>query len=342
MVDYAVEIDLDNMNTSHTQILDLVGRDRTVLDIGCWTGDVGRALIRQGCRVSGAEIDPRAAEAAALDLDRVVVLNLDTDRLSDHFPDGAFDVIVLGDVLEHLMNPVAALKQAARLLSSEGRFVVSIPNITHGSVRLALLQGTWRYTETGLLDQTHIKFFSREGLFQMARDADLIVDDLRATLADPLSVEVVVDGSRLPAAVVEWVREQRDALAYQFVFSARPMSAGEELTEPALTTAARPEAVRVRDEHTEAMAADLEVRRSLLTVRDHIIGLEASATAAAARADRTAGRARRLRERLTEAKKLNERLRKRVAVLEQRLAETETLSVPRHVRRAVGTRIRRW
>ena len=341
MADYAVEIDINNVNTSHTQLIDLVGGGRTVLDVGCWTGDLGRALIAQGCRVSGVELDAGAAAVAARDLERVVVSDLDREPLSRHFEPGTFDAIVLGDVLEHLMDPVGVLRDATSLLAPGGRFVISIPNVTHGSVRLALLQGHWDHTETGLLDRTHIKFFSIAGLRLMTRDAGLVIDDLRGTLADPLAVEVQVNEARLPPAVVEWVRDQPEALIYQFVLSARPVSPGEEVADAVMIPAARIEDVRLRDEHTRGAARELAKRREVLTVRDHIVGLEGTASSAEAKSARAAARAKRLREQLDKAQQRVRRQARRIDELQERIDGHESLSARRHVARSVARRFGR-
>jgi 2-polyprenyl-3-methyl-5-hydroxy-6-metoxy-1,4-benzoquinol methylase len=287
LTQYEVAIDLGNPNTSHTLVADLVGTGKRVLDVGCWTGDLGRALATRGCTVSGLEIDVAAAEKARAVLDEVVVADLDVTPASSHFAEGTFDVVVFADVLEHLKDPTAVLADAGRLLAPGGRVVLSVPNITHGSVRLALLQGRWSYTETGLLDVTHIRFFAREGLRELFREAGMVCDDLRGSLADPLVVEVDVDADRLPAGVVEWVRHEPDALVYQFVAAVRPASADDELTAP-LPLLALPvpeENVRAIDKHTQRAEEELEARHRVLTVRDHVIGLEAATATAQTRAE---------------------------------------------------------
>jgi 2-polyprenyl-3-methyl-5-hydroxy-6-metoxy-1,4-benzoquinol methylase len=288
---YEVAIDLGNPNTSHSLVAGMVGRGKRVLDVGCWTGDLGRVLISRGCEVSGLEIDAEAAEKARADLETVVVADLETEPVSKHFPAGTFDAVVFADVLEHLSDPVGVLRDAATLLVPDGTIVVSIPNVTHGSVRLALLQGRWRYTSTGLLDATHIRFFNRAGVLEMFAEAGLVVNELSGSIADPLNVEVVVDADRLPPTVVEWVRHQRDALVYQFVVSARLAAEGEgpASADLPLVPAVAEETVRARDKFTTRSEADLEARQQQLNYRDHILGLEAASATAqsrAARADR--------------------------------------------------------
>ncbi len=217
---YDTVLDEASTNTSHAMMLDLVGRDRTVLDVGCATGYLARALVAQGCRVSGVEVEAAAAEEARPVLDRLIVGDLNTLDLRDALDGACFDVVVLGDVLEHLADPHRLLAQVKSVLAPGGAVVISIPNVAHGSVRLALLQGRWRYRSRGLLDETHLRFVTRASLHAMLGQAGLVAVDQRETLRDPLDCEVEVDPSDLPPGALDWVRRQHDAWVYQFVWRA--------------------------------------------------------------------------------------------------------------------------
>lgn len=220
MFQYDTTIDPAAQNTSHGQIIDLVGVGRDVLDLGCATGYLAEALRARDCRVSGVEYVAEAAEKARPFLDRLVVGDLNELDLVAEFGAASFDVLVFGDVLEHLADPETVLRAAVPLLRPGGSVVISVPNVTHGSLRLALLQGRWRYTDTGLLDRTHIRFFTRTSLLELLHAAGLAAADLRRTTADPLGVEVDVDAAALPAGVVEWVSAQPEGTTYQFVVRA--------------------------------------------------------------------------------------------------------------------------
>lgn len=300
---YETSIDLDNPNNSQTQLITLVGRDKVVLDVGCAAGDTAQALASRGCVVSGIDIDAAAAEPARAVLEELVIADIDRDPLSEHFKPASFDAILFGDVLEHLVDPWNALRDAITLLRPEGRVLVSIPNVAHASVRLSLLLGEWRYTEKGLLDRTHLRFFTLEGVLELLESAGLVVEELRSTVLDPMSTaEITVDADRLPPTVIEWVRHQPEALNYQYVAAARPLREGERRgRRPELVPAIPYDAARVRDRHTEQMLADQEERHRMLTIRDHIIGLEAASTAAQARTARVRARARRLQRRNRDA-----------------------------------------
>ena len=220
MSKYDTTLDPAASNNSHYQLLDLVGGHKSVLDVGCATGYLAKALLEKGCVVSGIEYDGEAAEQARQYLDQLVIGNLDDLDLAGAFGDRSFDVIVLGDILEHLVEPADVLARLVGLLAPGGSVVISIPNVAHGSLRLALLQGDWDYRDLGLMDRTHIRFFTRRTLLAMVHGAGLSAVDVRTTSLDPLATEVPVDVDRLPSGVIDWVREQPDALTYQFLVRA--------------------------------------------------------------------------------------------------------------------------
>src|SRR5690348_5788497 len=169
MSKYHTELDSNNQNTSHAQILALVGSNKRVLDVGCATGYLARELVARDCTVSGVEYDAGAAAQARDTLERVFVADLETADLVAEFGREQFDVVVFGDVLEHLRDPLTVLQRARPLLARGGFVVISVPNVAHGPVRLALLKGRWEYRSLGLLDDTHLRFFTRASLKQIDR-----------------------------------------------------------------------------------------------------------------------------------------------------------------------------
>lgn len=329
MSPHAVALDLSNPNTSHAQVVDLVGEGRRVLDVGCGTGDLGAVLTSRGCRVSGVEADEAAAAAAADVLERVVVADPAAGPLSAHFEAGSFDVLVLVDVLDHLEDPVGVLRDARSLLAGGGRVVVSVPNVTHGSVRLALLQGRWDAA------RSRVHCYDRAGLLAVLAEAGLVVDDLRGTLVDPLvdplGAGVEVDAEALPQDVVEWVRDQEDAFVDRFQLSAAPGEPGSGSAGPRLREATALREVRPRDAH--AVAREQRQREALL-MKDHVIGLQATATSAEVRLEKVLARVERMRERLDARTTRVEQLRRRVAGLERELEEERRRGLRPRLKRA--------
>jgi 2-polyprenyl-3-methyl-5-hydroxy-6-metoxy-1,4-benzoquinol methylase len=256
-------------DTSQGRMLDLIGGGKTVLDVGCATGYLARALVERGCQVSGVELVPEAAEKARPVLDRLVVGDLATLDLAAEFGEARFDCVVAGDVLEHLADPAPVLRSLVGLLAPGGSVVVSTPNVSHGSLRLALLQGRWQYLDRGLLDRTHLRFFTRASLLELLHDCGLSVVQMHPTTGDPLGVEVDVDVAALPEGIVDWVRAQPDATVYQWVLRAvvddaagRAESVAVEMEGLRRTTdELRAELVRTTAER-DAARADLAVIRS--------------------------------------------------------------------------------
>jgi len=141
-----------------------------VLDIGCGAGAFGAALKRErGAKaVTGIELDCAAASAARSQLDSVLVGDVST--ILPDLRGQTFDVVVLNDVLEHLVDPEGLLNQLHGCMTRDGRVVASIPNVREfTNVRNLVLRGRWDYTDEGILDRTHLRFYTRaslDGLFE--------------------------------------------------------------------------------------------------------------------------------------------------------------------------------
>ena len=157
-----------------TELIDLIKESpHRVLEIGCGAGATGMALKQkyQDIEYVGVEPDEGAAEIAQTRLDRVISsdiekIQLDTFGLSKEY----FDLIICADVLEHLYDPWKILFALRNNLVPDGRILASIPNIQHISVINSLLNGHWTYTKYGLLDATHIRFFTLSEIIKMFSD----------------------------------------------------------------------------------------------------------------------------------------------------------------------------
>jgi 2-polyprenyl-3-methyl-5-hydroxy-6-metoxy-1,4-benzoquinol methylase len=136
----------------------------TVLDVGCGAGGFGRSLkrYRPGVHVAGVEINPDAADEAAKIYDTVWVGSF-PEVVSD--VDGVYDCVVFNDVLEHLVDPWGALRASSKILTPDGRIVASIPNVRYLPVLYNLLvHAQWTYEQTGVLDRTHVRFFTKRSI----------------------------------------------------------------------------------------------------------------------------------------------------------------------------------
>jgi 2-polyprenyl-3-methyl-5-hydroxy-6-metoxy-1,4-benzoquinol methylase len=216
---YRVEIDPTATNSAHAAAIRMVGTGRRVLEVGCSVGHVTEHLVANGNTVVGIEIDPDAAEEARRHAAEVHVADLDRTSLGD-LVQGPFDVVVFGDVLEHLRDPSAALAAGCRLLAAEGFVVVSIPNVAHADVRLMLLEGAWQYQEHGLLDDTHLRFFTREGLRALLASVGLVATEVERVTCPMFATNLPVTPERYGEAVHRFVLADPEALTFQFVVRA--------------------------------------------------------------------------------------------------------------------------
>ncbi len=234
-IKYQFDVDLADPNNGHSLIHQLVvssGKPAMeVLEIGCSSGYVGATLVAKGHRVTGVELDPEAAEAARASLQEV--FTGDAEAFFDAHPDRRFDAMLLGDVLEHMTDPGATLARCASHLSADGALAISLPCVTHGSIRAMLLEGRWDYADYGLLDRTHLRFFSRKGMQDLLTGAGLRIEKLHAVVM-PIETASHEYGMGLTAesiAAVESLARDEALLDFQYLILARPADSAEGLAE---------------------------------------------------------------------------------------------------------------
>ena len=213
-------------NTSWAKVLNNIPKKSKVLDIGCSSGNFGKELIeRKGCIVDGIELDRSDFEKAKKKLRNTYQLNIETDDISKIAE--RYDVIYFGDVVEHLVNPVTALEKVKKLLNKNGVIVFSIPNMAHVTIRLLMLKGDFEYTETGLLDKTHLHFYNLsevKRVFESAGYELAKLDYIQKDYPDLLiKKELEKYGLKL-APKSDFLERMRkvDAAAFQFIGVAKP------------------------------------------------------------------------------------------------------------------------
>lgn len=201
---------------AHTKLLDAVGTGCRVLDVGCSSGYLSEPLSQRGNTLVGIELDPEAAREAERFCERVLVGDLETMDLP--LEPASFDVVLCGDVIEHLRDPGAALARLRPLLRPGGRLVVSTPNIANWAMRLSLLAGRWRYTDRGFLDRTHTHLFTRRTLVETIERAGYRVERV------DFSVPVPGDNDLLDLVGWSIGRLRPTLFAYQWVVTAQTTS----------------------------------------------------------------------------------------------------------------------
>lgn len=264
---YDDAVDLSAENNSHTMVIRAVGRGARVLDLGCATGQLAGVLTARGCDVVGVDSDTASLEQARDRCREVVLADLNTLTHEQLAHLGPFDVVVAADVLEHIAAPERLLHEIAPLLApGTGYLVTSIPNVAHGSVRLALLAGAFPYQDSGLLDDTHIRFFTAETMPAMLRGGGFEPVRIDQTVMPPLEGSVLadVDVSALPAEAVDAVLADDSAYTYQFIVVAVPAPAPDSGLLALLGRADR-ELARAR---TDAATASAEAASSAVRVAE--------------------------------------------------------------------------
>lgn len=150
------------------------GGPKVILDIGCGKGLTAKFVKDKfgADRAIGIELDKDAGEEAGKVLDEIYILDLNQEA----FPDAVnnIDLIILGDILEHLIDPYSLLRILRERLTKNGQIILSIPNIRNWRVLCAIIfKADWRYRDSGIMDKTHLRFFTKKSVIRMINDAGL-------------------------------------------------------------------------------------------------------------------------------------------------------------------------
>jgi methionine biosynthesis protein MetW len=254
----AAKTDLSYFEFDRPEVVALVPETaRRVLDIGCGAGRLGEAIKkRQAAEVVGIECVEEAAQAARARLDQVHVGDVET--MEPPFAPESFDAVVCADVLEHLAEPERLLRRVHDWLRPGGRLVASMPNVRHHTVVRSLLEGNWTYEAAGLLDRTHLRFFTRRDIEDLVRRAGFAVEEVQG-VPGPGDEEWWKEGRRdevhagrlhiagLPAG------EAEEFYVYQYLVSASPVAPGGPPVRP--TDDHQPEVGRSEEAHRRAACA---------------------------------------------------------------------------------------
>jgi 2-polyprenyl-3-methyl-5-hydroxy-6-metoxy-1,4-benzoquinol methylase len=159
---------------------------RVVLDVGCAKGALGAAYLRRNpaARMLGVDIDPDSIAAARGRLTEIACTDVETDPLPFAVPEG-LDCIIYGDVLEHLRDPWSLLKRHAEMLNEGGTVLVCMPNIEHWSMALMLLNGGFDYADDGIMDRTHLRWFTPRTMGAALANAGLTLSDVAPRAFNP-------------------------------------------------------------------------------------------------------------------------------------------------------------
>ncbi len=198
----------ERKDSNHSKLVCAVGKNKTVLDIGCNAGHIAKRLKENGCSVVGVEIDKEAGKKACNVCNGVIFGNV--EELVFDFEKESFDVILFGDVLEHLLNPLEVLIKLKTFLKKDGVVVASLPNVANWKIRLNLLIGKFDYAEVGIMDKTHLIFFTRKNARKLIEDAgfEIVKEDFTPSFPFPFFKR-------------QFAKIRPEAFASQFIITAK-------------------------------------------------------------------------------------------------------------------------
>jgi O-antigen biosynthesis protein len=214
----------DGERTSLSVLAGLVHRGATVLDLGCGSGALGQFLKEtRECTSDGVTLSQAEADHAQPHYRTVEVADLETADLRSMFASRRYDYIVCADVLEHLRRPENVLQVCRELLAPDGKLLISVPNAAYSGLLAELLEGEFRYREEGLLDRTHLRFFTRRSLARFMAEQRWELDAVDTVTRELPESEFQVAFDSLPPTVARYLMGAPDALTYQFICVAHPV-----------------------------------------------------------------------------------------------------------------------
>lgn len=155
------------LSPTHLKIIELVGSNKSILELGCSTGYLTKEFLKNGCSVDIVEKDPDDYKQAQKYAKKAFRGSLDDEYLLKKI-DQKYDFVVAADILEHLQNPENALKLLKKNLNKSGLLIISTPNIACWQIRKDLFfKGEFEYQDLGIMDKTHLKFFTYKTIQKM-------------------------------------------------------------------------------------------------------------------------------------------------------------------------------
>jgi 2-polyprenyl-3-methyl-5-hydroxy-6-metoxy-1,4-benzoquinol methylase len=213
-------------NSAPSKVVRMVGVNKRVLELGSGPGMITRSLKGNSCRVVALELDEKAIELVAPHCESVHACDLNDPTWPETVKDSdKFDVIVAGDVLEHLYNPWQTMSKLETLLADGGYVVLSLPHVGHNAVIACLLASDFGYQPWGLLDKTHIRFFCIKNMQQLFNDAGLKIIEVDYVVKTPEQTEFAQQWRKLSSATKLALGSNKFGTVYQVVIKAVPNAA---------------------------------------------------------------------------------------------------------------------
>jgi 2-polyprenyl-3-methyl-5-hydroxy-6-metoxy-1,4-benzoquinol methylase len=207
------------------QIIKMSPSNQNILDIGCFSGELlNRVKINQKVSNSYFGADLENYLSKEFSFIKFCSLDFNDKNLNKVFENQKFDIVILGDILEHLVNPWSALNNIEQIIQDSSRILISIPNSGHWYFRLKILFGKIEYTNNGLFDKTHLRFFTKKSSKELIKDSKFEIIELNYSSLPWENLFKDGFGSRILSIFERLLILLRPQLfAYQFIFLVKPV-----------------------------------------------------------------------------------------------------------------------
>lgn len=218
---YKIDLDLKNQNDARIIAYNIIKPHSSVLDVGCACGDFGVLISRnKHCDVYGMECDPVSIQIARdtkvfSDLHEIDLNQFEDEEFKEYH--GFFDYISMLDVLEHIINPDQVLLKIKKFLKRNGLIILSIPNVSFGEMKINLLNDEFTYTDTGILDRTHLRFFTYKTIIRFFTDLNFEICESKVKVAD-----VTFGSNMIPFYIKNYILKNPHSYVYQYVITIIP------------------------------------------------------------------------------------------------------------------------
>ena len=214
---YNFDLDLDTKNSIST-IVNRIKKNSVILEFGPANGRLTKYLKEVlNCQVYCVEINEESALDASKYSEKMIVDSIENYKWPNEFSEIKFDFIIFADVLEHLYYPQEVLDKSKSLLANQGSIIISVPNIAHNSIIMNLFNDQFEYMDVGILDNTHIRFFTKNSLDKFIYDSGLKIVYETGIYLNPLNTEFNNDYYDLNDDLNDFIRNREYGEIYQFI-----------------------------------------------------------------------------------------------------------------------------
>ncbi len=216
---YQVKLDASQKNDARIIAGNFIEPDSLVLDVGCACGDFGEFIKKEKkCQIYGMEYDDLSIKEAYKKnvfeaIHQVDLNSFDNKKFTEY--NNRFDYVALIDVLEHTLDPRNSILKLKPFLKNGGEMVFSLPNISFGDIKISILRNDFTYTDMGILDKTHIRFFTHRTIAELISECGMEILECRAKVG---SIKAEENG--LPEVISEFISNDPHSHVYQYIFKA--------------------------------------------------------------------------------------------------------------------------